>query len=134
MHHGLNRSGHPAEMPFVRIPYLFARLTPMLAAPFIKSAESKDRELNNLNNITRLLARLLRCAKAHIRKVCDLQRALNTNQNPSQSLFNLFRPRSELFLSFFYIRKISIGNEISRCRSCFKSEIDEFSSLRSQLE
>jgi hypothetical protein len=27
-------------MPFVRIPYLFAQLTPMLDAPFIKSAES----------------------------------------------------------------------------------------------
>ena len=55
---------------------------------------NKDCELNNLNNITRLLARLLRCVEAHIRKVCDRQRALNTNQNPSQSLFNLFRPQS----------------------------------------
>jgi|GEM_PF-3548212 len=54
----------------------------------------QDRELNNLNNITCLLACLLRCVKAHIRKVCDLQRALNTNQYPSQSLSNLFRPRS----------------------------------------
>ena len=55
---------------------------------------TKDRERNNLNNITCLLARLLRCAKAHIRKVCNLQRALNTSQNPSQSLFNLFCPQS----------------------------------------
>jgi hypothetical protein len=36
-----------------------------------------------LNKIARLLARLLRCVKAHIHKVCKLQRALNTNQNPS---------------------------------------------------
>jgi hypothetical protein len=48
-----------------------------------------------LNNITRLLARLPRCVEAHIRKVCDHQRALNTTQNPSQSLFNLFRPQSK---------------------------------------
>ena len=54
----------------------------------------KDCELNNLNNITCLLVRLLRCVKAHIRKVCNLQRALNTNQYPSQYLFNLFRPQS----------------------------------------
>jgi hypothetical protein len=40
MQHGPNLSGDPEEMPFVRIRYLFARLTPMLDAPFIKSDES----------------------------------------------------------------------------------------------
>ena len=69
---------------------------------------TKDRELNNLNNITRLLACLLRCAKAYIRKVCNHQRALNTNQNPSQFLFKLFRPRSKdtkenLWLKFIFV-------------------------------
>jgi hypothetical protein len=37
--------------------------------PIEEGTLAKDRKLNNLNNITRLLARLLRCVKAHIRKV-----------------------------------------------------------------
>ena len=44
----------------------------------------KGREFNSFNRKSRLLAHLLRYAKAHIRMVCDLRRALNINQKISQ--------------------------------------------------
>lgn len=52
----------------------------------------KGRGRNNLNRRPRLLARLLRYTKAHIRELCELRRALNISQKTSQFRSVYFAP------------------------------------------